>query len=96
MNCRPYSTIPPGRTPWWRKLAVLMTVFTLFATAATAQYCNSNFTNVTYEFITNVTYAGINNTSAGTIGGGELHGPNSDRNTRSFEHDLRHDRPGCT
>jgi hypothetical protein len=32
-------------------------------------YCNSNFTNVTYEYITNVTFAGIDNTSAGTTGG---------------------------
>ena len=34
-----------------------------------ATYCASAFTNTTYEFITNVTFAGINNTSAGTIGG---------------------------
>jgi hypothetical protein len=32
-------------------------------------YCNSNFTNVGFEFITNVTYAGINNTSVGNTGG---------------------------
>lgn len=32
-------------------------------------YCYSNFTNVTYEFLTNVTLAEINNTSAATIGG---------------------------
>ena len=32
-------------------------------------YCNSNFTSVTYEYITNVTFGTINNTSAGTIGG---------------------------
>ena len=32
-------------------------------------YCNSAFTNVTYEFITNVNFAGINNSSGATIGG---------------------------
>ncbi|MCC6654399.1 MAG: hypothetical protein IT231_04455, partial [Flavobacteriales bacterium] len=32
-------------------------------------YCNSNFTSVTYEFLTNVTFGGINNTSAGNAGG---------------------------
>ena len=32
-------------------------------------YCNSNFTDVTYEFITNVNFSGINNTSGGTAGG---------------------------
>ncbi|RYZ56349.1 MAG: hypothetical protein EOP49_00585, partial [Sphingobacteriales bacterium] len=32
-------------------------------------YCNSSFTNVSFEHITNVTYAGINNTSSGTAGG---------------------------
>ena len=32
-------------------------------------YCSSNFTNVTYEFLTNVTFAGINNTSTGNTGG---------------------------
>ena len=31
--------------------------------------CNSNFTNVSYEHITNVTFAGINNSSAGIVGG---------------------------
>ena len=34
-----------------------------------ASYCNSNFTNVSYEHITNVTFAGINNSSAGNAGG---------------------------
>jgi hypothetical protein len=37
--------------------------------AGGASYCNSNFTSVTYEFLTNVTFAGINNTSVGSIGG---------------------------
>jgi hypothetical protein len=32
-------------------------------------YCNSNFTSVSFEHITNVTFAGINNSSAGTVGG---------------------------
>ncbi len=32
-------------------------------------YCESAFTSVTFEYVSNVTYAGINNTSAGTIGG---------------------------
>jgi len=32
-------------------------------------YCNSNFTSVTFEYITNVTMGTINNTSAGNIGG---------------------------
>ncbi|MCC6384883.1 MAG: fibronectin type III domain-containing protein, partial [Bacteroidia bacterium] len=32
-------------------------------------YCSSNFTSATYEFVTNVTFAGINNSSAGNIGG---------------------------
>jgi hypothetical protein len=34
-----------------------------------ATACNSNFTTVTFEHITNVTFAGINNTSAGNVGG---------------------------
>ncbi len=34
-----------------------------------ATYCNSNFTNVTYEFLTNVNFSGINNTSGGNTGG---------------------------
>ena len=32
-------------------------------------YCNSSFSNVTYEHVTNVTYAGINNTTGGIVGG---------------------------
>ncbi len=36
--------------------------------SASAQYCNSSFTNVTFEHITNVTFAGINNTSSGDAG----------------------------
>ncbi|MCB9169889.1 MAG: T9SS type A sorting domain-containing protein [Flavobacteriales bacterium] len=32
-------------------------------------YCSSNFSNVTYEFVTNVDYAGISNPSVGVIGG---------------------------
>ncbi|MCC6839647.1 MAG: hypothetical protein IT230_05755, partial [Flavobacteriales bacterium] len=32
-------------------------------------YCNSNFTNVGYEFLTNVTFGGINSTSGGVAGG---------------------------
>ena len=39
------------------------------AVGSTPSYCNSAFTNVTYEHITNVTYAGINNTSGGNTGG---------------------------
>lgn len=35
----------------------------------TSCYCASAFTSVSFEFITNVNFAGINNTSAGTIGG---------------------------
>ena len=34
-----------------------------------ATACNSNFTTVSDEHITNVTFAGINNTSAGIVGG---------------------------
>lgn len=34
-----------------------------------APYCSSNFTNVTYEFITNVTFGAINNNSTGSTGG---------------------------
>ncbi|MBP7514147.1 MAG: fibronectin type III domain-containing protein, partial [Flavobacteriales bacterium] len=38
MNSRPYSTSPPGRTSWWRKLAVLPAILALFgAPAANAQ-----------------------------------------------------------
>jgi hypothetical protein len=69
MNSRPYSTLPPGRTSWWKKLAAFGAALALFGGTASAQYCNSAFSNVTYEFITNVNYAGINNTSGGTIGG---------------------------
>ncbi len=38
-------------------------------TAILDGYCLSNFTNVTYEFVTNVTLEEINNTSAASIGG---------------------------
>jgi hypothetical protein len=41
----------------------------LIGNIANAQYCVSNFSNVTYEHITNVTFAGINNSSAGNVGG---------------------------
>ena len=34
-----------------------------------ATYCSSNFTNVTYEFLTNVNFGGINNTSGANTGG---------------------------
>ena len=34
-----------------------------------ASYCATNFTDVTYEFITNVTFEGINNNSVGITGG---------------------------
>jgi hypothetical protein len=45
------------------------TPFDINIVSVTPSYCNSNFTSATYEFITNVTFAGINNTSAGNIGG---------------------------
>ena len=32
-------------------------------------YCSSNFTSVSFEYVSNVTFAGINNTSAGNTGG---------------------------
>lgn len=45
-------------------------VFVAFLQQASGQtYCNSAFTNVTWEYVTNVTYAGINNTTGGTTGG---------------------------
>ncbi len=47
----------------------LWAAFVLLGSAARAQYCNSAFTNVTYEFLTNVNYAGINNTSGANTGG---------------------------
>ncbi|MBW7952267.1 MAG: fibronectin type III domain-containing protein, partial [Chitinophagaceae bacterium] len=54
-----------------RKLLLLISfVFALaFYSYGQVSYCNSNFTTVTYEYITNVTYAGINNTSVGNTGG---------------------------
>lgn len=47
----------------------LTLILMLFSFTGKSQYCNSNFSNVTWEFITNVNYAGINNTSTGNTGG---------------------------
>ncbi len=45
------------------------TTLTAYVSPPPSTYCNSNFTNVTWEFITNVDYGGMSNTSAGTAGG---------------------------
>ncbi len=67
MMNKPYRN-PVSNTPWWRALPLLIAA--LLAGSLQAQtYCSSNFSNVTYEFITNVSLAGINNTSTGNIGG---------------------------
>lgn len=52
-----------------RKITLLAVLFFSLAGIAKAQYCNSNFTSVGFEWITNVNFAGINNTSGGNTGG---------------------------
>jgi hypothetical protein len=55
-----------------RPLSLFITAF-LFSLVTRAQcdgsYCNSNFTSVSFEYITNVQFAGINNPSGGNTGG---------------------------
>ncbi len=48
--------------------AILAFFFLSYIPITYAQYCNSTFSNVTYEFLTNVTFAGINNTTTGATG----------------------------
>lgn len=42
MNSRPYSTPPPGRTSWWRKLTAFGAALALFGGTASAQCTNSS------------------------------------------------------
>jgi len=50
--------------------AFILTLFGLTPNSfINAQYCNSNYTSVAFEYITNVNFAGINNSSAGNTGG---------------------------
>ncbi len=56
-----------NKTNLLKSLLVLVTLFVSFTSYS--QYCNSNFTSVTFEFIKNVNYAGINNSSSGNTGG---------------------------
>lgn len=52
-----------------RILHYCLILILLSTTKAFSQtYCNSNSSNVTWEYITNVNYAGINNSSGGTSG----------------------------
>ncbi len=52
-----------------KKFLSLLFSLLLISYFSNAQYCNSNFTSVSYEHITNVTFAGINNSSTGNTGG---------------------------
>jgi hypothetical protein len=52
-----------------RKLLFLMITILAMSFKSNAQYCNTSFSNASFEHITNVTFGGINNSSAGNTGG---------------------------
>ncbi|MCZ2222435.1 MAG: GEVED domain-containing protein [Chitinophagales bacterium] len=52
-----------------KKFLSLLFSLLLISYFSNAQYCNSNFSDATFEYITNVNFAGINNSSGGNVGG---------------------------
>lgn len=52
-----------------RKMLLLLTCLIVLYSTSIAQYCNSSFSNASFEHITNVTFGGVNNSSTGNTGG---------------------------